>query len=791
MKTRPATSNQSTEWAQFEADVRTALEAAGFNVEADVLLAGCQVDLYAERKRDLFTDRLVVECKAEAKTIGVEQIRGFSGMVQTISSNEKTVCGLFVANSGFTRFARAFARDAGIQARTLSELITISFDAGRVISNTIAWFKESGLDTGYVPLSCQVDEFGAGTIYKPVERFLDEFFSSTMKHGVAVLGNFGTGKTSLCRHYAYLLAQRWNDPKERSFLPIYVDLRDIRSLLDLEESLLRTLEDSYETRATRSGLEMWLRQQPTLLILDGFDEMAAGMDRVSINQNIRSLSLFSERYRCKTLLTCRTHFFRTEIDEKPLAYFMRLYMRDWGSEELIEFVGRRMSNVSAASILKTIKQTYNLEELAKTPIFLRMMTETLADIDDSASHAKLYQVFTDRWIEAQDYRSQVSPYDKREFMESLAYELFVSGDSHINYADLPKRVLRMIQQPSLIDGAKIEEDFRTCSFLVRDPAGQYRFVNRSYMEFFVASRLAQKIKKADVGELKSRYLPPEVAGFMAHYFESDWEVLLPLMIRNEHAMVRANCASILGELPRGPRLQEAFLVALDEEKEEVVQRSLVRALLISNDDRGVDKIVSRSLQGDSFSAFCVEELGAYLDRTNVQEIYSSVLDGEHSGSVVGALRSIERYSAQMLRDPIGRLVLKEWWRYDINIVTTMHRTIDAIADTELSVIFAPLLAVDHEDQDIGKLARALRDSLSQRVRRDVESYCRELHRSNHTYPQNRGKVQGKFGVLIDDEHLTLTLNQLYTESEAVKDEQVEGGVSGGSRSGRTLAERKR
>lgn len=787
------TSNKSqqhpADWEQFEADVQTALEAAGYKVQADVLLGGCQIDLYAHRQRDLFTDRLLVECKALAKPVGVKSLREFSTIVDTVSSRQKPVRGLFVSTNGFTKSGRAFSRKAGIETCDLADLIALSFDPSPIISHTITWFESSELGPGYVPLSCQIHEFSSGTVYKPVERFLDEFFNSTKKHGLAVLGNFGTGKTSLCRHYAYLLAKRWEDPKRRSFLPIYINLRDARSLLDMEQTILKSLIENYETRTSQTGLEMWLRQKSTLLFLDGFDEMAARMDRVSIDANVRSLSRFSTRYNCKILLTCRTHFFRTQVDEKPLARFMRLYMRDWGSEELEDFVGKRMAE-SADRSLQTIRTTYNLEELAKTPIFLHMITNTIADLGDSVSQAKLYQVTTDRWIEDQDYRSHISSEDKRNFMEALAHEMFVSGESRVSHNELPERTRRILQDSHYVDAGRLEEDIRTCSFLVRNPEGQYYFVHRSYMEFFVGARLARKVKQGETDELQERQLPPEIAGFMANYFESDWEVLLRQMIGESEAIARANCALILGELPRRPQVQDALLLALDAETDELAKESLVRALLRSEEERGIDKVVSLALQSDQFSAFCVEELGVHIRHPSVISVYQRVLENEYRESVLGVLKSIERHSATMLRDDIRRMLDNKWWKKDTQLVAAMFRVIDSIADTDLAVGAASLLGDDQLDKDIENLARTVRESLGQRVRRDIQLHCRELHDSKLPYPKTEGRVRRRFGLLIDDVHLKTTLTKLYGASEAAKAEGSKGSASGGSRGARASRSQK-
>ena len=50
-------------------------------------------------------------------------------------------------------------------------------------------------------------------------------------------------------------------------------------------------------------------------------------------------------------------------------------------------------------------------------MFLKMITDTVAAFQNEVNRAKLYQLYTDQWIESQDYRNNLSPQEVRAFMQ--------------------------------------------------------------------------------------------------------------------------------------------------------------------------------------------------------------------------------------------------------------------------------------------------------------------------------------------------------------------------------------
>lgn len=751
-------------WSQFELNVKQALEAIGYTITRNQLICGSQVDLYGELQGELFIHRQIIECKSSDREVGVEEVRQLSALIDTVSTKACPISGLLVSKVGFTKTAKAFAQQAGISLLTLSELSARSFDPTPIVDQTIAWFESNDLGKSYVDLSCQVREDVGGTIYKPVERFLDEFFATTKRPGVALLGNFGTGKTSLCRHYAYLLAQRWRNGVSRHYLPVYLNLRDCKNMASLEGEIFEALSSSYVVRVTEKGVRQWLANGSTLLFLDGFDEMAAKLDRVSINENLAALAKFVEVHSVKIVLSCRTHFFKTQVEEGDLKGLLRLYMCDWGRTEVEDYIRKSRPREAEASI-RVIRTTYNLEELARTPIFLNMITVTIEELGGVVNQAKLYQLYTDRWIQNQDYRSRVSPQQKRQFMEEIAYEMFSRQQPRIAYQQLPIRIKEIFGLRDYESVAAFDRDIRTCSFLVRDDEGAYYFSHKSFMEFFVGVRLARQVKEEHLDQFGGTELTYEVAGFFSSYFETDWMQLVRMLIGGSTVICRSNSALALGCMRFNEKVRDAIVLALDTELSPLVQERIVDALAEFGDDDSIFAIAKKAIEGGDLGIYCLRSLGGFQDKPHVQRVFVDILsESSDPDRVCTVLSSISRQASDIFRQPIITLASKEWRKEYLDVTASLLAAIEAIADVSFALSVTKFMMQEAMVGPHKVFAAQVRDELSKRARIDIEDMARKNKLKGLNYGDNRTSLKKSFGYLLLDDHLGELLSTLYPET---------------------------
>ncbi len=79
---------------------------------------------------------------------------------------------------------------------------------------------------------------------------------------------------------------------------------------------------------------------------------------------------------------------------------------------------------------------------------------------------------------------------------------------------MPKLIQEQFPNRRSFEIEYLDQDVRTCTFLNRDDKGDYSFVHQSFMEFFVAKKLANEIKNRNSTNFKLKKLSPEIAGFL-------------------------------------------------------------------------------------------------------------------------------------------------------------------------------------------------------------------------------------------------------------------------------------
>ena len=144
---------------------------------------------------------------------------------------------------------------------------------------------------------------------------LDEYIGGWLKeHGkmhISLLGEFGTGKTWFCRHYAYRQLERYlNDPiNER--LPLLVTLRDFNKAATPQQLINDSLLEKYKLHFVGSAYDVFQKineEGKLLLILDGFDEMAQKSSYQTIADNFWELTELVVQ-NSKVILTSRKEYF--------------------------------------------------------------------------------------------------------------------------------------------------------------------------------------------------------------------------------------------------------------------------------------------------------------------------------------------------------------------------------------------------------------------------------------------------------------------------------------------------
>ena len=131
------------------------------------------------------------------------------------------------------------------------------------------------------------------------------------KSGICILlGDYGTGKTSICLNLTYRLVTEYIQTGKGP-IPIFVSLRDYGGERNMYDFLFGVLKRQYNIEVNTKILVELIERGKFVLILDGFDEMTISSDRKLSLENFRHVLSLS-RMKTKIILTSRTHFFRSQ-----------------------------------------------------------------------------------------------------------------------------------------------------------------------------------------------------------------------------------------------------------------------------------------------------------------------------------------------------------------------------------------------------------------------------------------------------------------------------------------------
>lgn len=556
MRVRDRSSEQ--DWIWFEEAVAQVFRLRGYLVRRDSLMGGRQTDLLLTSPLESF-GQVLVECKFHEtqKKVGVEDVEAFAARATRLRNNGDISAGYLVTNTDFTAPAlnllQTHAESKFILLRTLDQLRNQLIDFTGHLERYIAQYQEDKEDQFYEPLLVRrVD--GRGRMLR-CDRALENFIASQRSSVFLLTADYGMGKTTSLRHFAYELATRILNGESRR-IPIYIPLKWYGQSGGAIGLIQRFLQSSGLSHSSIDSFLAMHGQGQFCLLLDGFDEMAR---RTTFQTRIETLGDLLEfaTPSAKVILSGRPGYFpddrelriamrrtnagdtRTRIrdavrglssktkSQSESTSFRHYQLHFLRPKQIKSFLQRRCGPATAQKIIRYMHRTYNLADLARRPILLEMIGETFrTDARNIATPGDMYKSYTNIWLEIDEgkgfFRRLITSEDRLAFSIGLAAMFQRVGISAIHWSELQPLVRNYfnLKEPDDID--HFSGDIRTCTFLNRDDDGYYQFVHQSFQEYFIArfivttdQSLWESFARGAWIDARFTALPEAVRGFTA------------------------------------------------------------------------------------------------------------------------------------------------------------------------------------------------------------------------------------------------------------------------------------
>ena len=343
---------------------------------------------------------------------------------------------------------------------------------------------------------------------------------------IIVLGKPGAGKTTFLKFLA--LAAIDNDLRTQH-IPVFIGLKDWS---DSGKSLLAFIVDQFDICGfpeAKPYVERMLALGKCLLLLDGFDEVTADVERA-----IREIRIFSDKYAANQfVLSCRIAAFNYVF-----VHFTEVEMADFDDEQIQAFVDSwfqaepKMARDCWAEL--TARENAPVKELASNPLLLTLLCIAFDEqLGFPPNRAELYQVAVEallrKWdssrrIQRPEVYHALSLRKKESLLSRIAAETFEKGQYALKQIQVEVLIRAYIEHLPEANPEEVDVNSEAIlkgieaqhGLLAERARGIYTFSHLTLHEYFTAKYIVENQHKQAVARL-----------VRAHLFDSKWrEVFL-------------------------------------------------------------------------------------------------------------------------------------------------------------------------------------------------------------------------------------------------------------------------
>lgn len=384
-----------------------------------------------------------------------------------------------------------------------------------------------------------------------IDVFLNKWFTDNQNNYLVLLGDMGVGKSMACLYVFDYICENFE-----SYVPIFISLNDFASQKIEDDNFYNFLSKYLNSRFKIDEIKELCNQQRLVFILDGFDEISNSANLNSILTNYNLLRRFF-RLNCKTVLTCRTHYFseKEQINEvlagsaegtdfaNQLLYeeypFNVVELLEFNKDEIIELIRLLSPGQNFNEIWEQICHIYDLKDLAKRAILLKMILQTLPELkkkNSSVTSYTIYKEYTKKILrrEINDRKTGLELSEKERFISYIAYLMYKNDELVINSTAFNQEIktyfINSIYSKDELNS--INYDCRVANFFSRDKNDNYQFMHKSFYEYYFAKWCVLQLSENNMDSWKIRWFPKEIAYFIKSILcDRKYSHLIILVIR--------------------------------------------------------------------------------------------------------------------------------------------------------------------------------------------------------------------------------------------------------------------
>lgn len=586
-------------WKAHEHEVAIVYRALGFKVTHDISVAGQQADLLCEKAIPGAGEAvLYIDCKHtrgdKTSSISKNDVVLFAAQFGAVKKGfSRFTKGVLVSNRPFTQYAKAAAKaNPEIVLKTVGELYEDLLQIEPYLEGSL---RDADIGDDYIQMSGRSYPSESDGSPFDLSARVSLWLSESQSSLLTLLGDFGAGKTTFVRRLYAQMARRFLDKRDGR-IPLFISLKDYFDSQSGPELVEHFFANELAAKVPWSLFQAFSEQGKFLIIFDGFDEMGAISDTAIRKRNFTTLAQIAVGD-CKAILTCRPSYFvgRTEmVDilrsyERQVGPFVPSHvgqtdhskaMRDvalalqrmsrrrvadgstdslkgqirnapiitlepFDPDQIRQYLAMHRAQIITASsgtlddrsMFQRMEQIYDLSDLAKRPILLKLIVQTLPrfrqthqgeyefEVRGEKLHFRaitpsvLYFAYTEEML-ATEYlkgrvRWELERDLRRAIIAEIAYLMLREQRLYVDDADLGDILRRYLKKSSDAQEQFIN-DVRTCSFLSFDKNDSLRFAHKSFMEYYAAQHIAHLLdhSKQAADALGERLLPEEVTYFL-------------------------------------------------------------------------------------------------------------------------------------------------------------------------------------------------------------------------------------------------------------------------------------